>query len=104
MIGDSCEVTYWKTGLFLANSFIKDEGNRENYIKSLETLVDINMADSSLGFNLFLLSKMEQFIGRQDRAIYWMNECNDRVPAVCKHLNEQNEVFDLKDLLPKNSK
>jgi len=57
------DVTYWGTGLLLVNSFLLDQANSQKYVTALEELVKTPMMDASLGFNLYLLSKVERFRG-----------------------------------------
>lgn len=98
LVGDSEDLTYWKTGLFLLNSFLVDGANRNKYVSASEMLVELPMSKSSLGFNLYFLSKMEQFRGNSNRAKYWLDECQSQAPKVCHHLVSQDADYDLESV------
>ena len=92
-------ITYWKTGLFLMHSFLTDKDNSDKYIHAMEQLIAIeNVAASSLGFNLYLLGKMEQFIGNSENAIHYFERCRKEAPLMYEHLMAQDPAYDLQKL------
>ena len=86
LVGDSVGVTYWKTALYIMDSFSEDIENREQYISILEALVEEDMSANSLGFTLYSLARMETVMGRDERAAHWTNECRIRVSRICENL------------------
>jgi hypothetical protein len=89
-------VKYWRTGLILVHNFLIDEPNRMKYVSALESLVKIEeMAPSSLGFNLYFLSKMEQFRGNKQKAVEWLERCKTETPQMYSHLMAQDPAYDL---------
>ena len=92
-------ITYWKTGLFLMHSFLTDKDNSDKYILAMEQLIEIeNVAASSRGFNLYLLGKMEQFIGNSETAIHYFERCRKEAPLMYEHLMAQDPAYDLEKL------
>lgn len=92
-------ITYWKTGLFLMHSFLMDKENSEKYIDAMEQLIKIEgMTASSRGFNLYLLGKMEQFIGNSKDAIRYFEQCRKETPLMYKYLMAQDPAYDLEKL------
>jgi hypothetical protein len=89
-------VTYWGTGLLIVDSFLLDEENGQKYVTALEELVKSPMAASSLGFNLYLLSKVERFRGNAAKATDYLDRCKKETPLMYQHLVEQDQYFDLK--------
>ena len=99
LVGSAESVAYWKTGLFLMSSFLVDEKNRDKYISAAESLVEIKeMAPSSLGFNMYLLAKMEHFSGNKDNTIKWLELCKKTTPLMYEHLMTQGPAYDLEQL------
>ncbi len=96
LVGSAEDVAYWKTGLFLMNSFLVDEANRDKYVTAAELIVESEeLAPSSLGFNLYLLGKMEQFRGNTQKAMSWFERCKQRTPQMYDHLMAQDPAYDL---------
>ena len=98
LVGDSDDVTYWKTGLFLLNSLLMDKPNSARYISAAEMIVELDMSTASLGFNLYLLGKMEQFLGNSSRSEHWFRECKKRTPEIYQHLMVSDASFNLETL------
>lgn len=99
LIGSAEGVAFWKTGLFLLTSFLVDEKNRDKYISAAEDLAEIKeMAPSSLGFNMYLLAKMEQFQGNKENTIKWLELCKKTTPLMYEHLMTQDPAYDLEQL------
>jgi hypothetical protein len=91
--GDS--VPFWRTGLLLMHSFLLDEDNQDKFLDAMKALVTLEMAPSSLGFNLYLLAKMEHFIGKNEDASQHLDKCKKEIPAMYEHLMSQDLSFDL---------
>jgi len=89
------DVTYWKTGLLLVHSFLLDQSNGTKYVGALEQLVATPMAASSLGFNLYLLAKIEKFRGNRDKAVNYLERCKKETPLMYEHLMRQDPLYDL---------
>jgi len=99
LIGSAEGVAYWKTGLFLLTSFLVDEKNRGKYISAAEALIEIKeMAPSSLGFNMYLLAKMEQYQGNKENTIKLLEMCKKTTPLMYEHLMTQDPAYDLEQL------
>jgi hypothetical protein len=99
LIEKNGEVTYWKTGAFLMHKFLKDQRNRANYVSAMEKLIEIDeMHPSSLGFNLYLLAKMEQHQGNKERARKYLDECKKEAPLMYDYLMTQDSSYDTKSL------
>lgn len=99
LVGSAERLAFWKTGLFLMNSFLVDEPNRDRYVSAGQMLLELpGMAPSSLGFNLYLLAKMEQFRGNSEKAVYWLQQCRERTPLMYQHLMGQDPVYDLESV------
>jgi hypothetical protein len=89
-------VTYWRTGVVLVHSLLLDDtANQPKYVKALEDLVSKPMAVSSLGFNLYLLAKVESFRGNHRRAAEYLDRCKKEAPAMYQHLMSQDAAYDL---------
>lgn len=92
-------VKYWRTGLILMHNFLIDDANRMKYVGAVESLIKIEeMAPSSLGFNLYLLSKMEQFRGNKQKAVEWLERCKTETPQMYSHLMAQDPAYDLESI------
>jgi hypothetical protein len=90
---------YWKTGLLLTNKFAVDAKNRSHYITAMESLVNVeHVAPASRGFNLYLLGKMEKFVGNSSKASEYFARCKKEAPLMYDHLMEQDPFFDLKTI------
>ena len=99
LIEKNGEVLYWKTGAFLMHKFLKDHRNRDKYINAMEILIDAkDIAPSSLGFNLYLLSKMEQHIGNKEKAKNYLEQCKNKTPLMYDYLMSQDDYYDTKAL------
>lgn len=96
LVVTSQDITYWGTGLVLVNSFLLDQENSQKYVTALEELVKTPMAASSLGFNLYLLSKVERFRGNAAKANDYLELCKQETPLMYQHLMQQDQYFDLK--------
>jgi hypothetical protein len=96
LVATSQDITYWGTGLVLVNSFLLDQANSHKYVTALEELVKIPMAASSLGFNLYLLSKLERFRGNTAKADNYLEQCKQETPLMYQHLMQQDQYFDLR--------
>jgi hypothetical protein len=92
-------VTYWKTGLVLMQAFLVDQENSSKYINGMKSIVELSdIAPSSLGFNLYLLGKMEQFRGNNESATKYFEKCKTRTPLMYEHLMGQDPTFNLESL------
>jgi hypothetical protein len=99
LIEKNGEIRYWKTGAFLMHKFLKDQRNRGKYIGAMETLIDAKeIAPSSLGFNLYLLAKMEQHIGNNGKAKDYLERCKNNTPLMYDYLMAQDAYYDTKAL------
>jgi tetratricopeptide (TPR) repeat protein len=99
LVASSDQISYWKTGIFLMNSFLVDKEKRQQYISASEKLVEINeMAPSSLGFNLYLLGKMESYLGNNEKAIKWFEKCKQIAPLMYEYLMTQDPTYDLESI------
>lgn len=98
LVGNLGDISFWKTGLFLMHSFLKDEPRQNEYIKTAELLVPLKMAPSSKGFILYLLGKMEQFRKDNQKAIEWFEKCKSETPLMYEHLMTQDPGYDLKSV------
>lgn len=93
------DVTYWRTGLMLVHALLLDEtANQPKYVTALEDLVSKPMADSSLGFNLYLLAKVETFRGNHGKASEHLERCKKEAPAMYQHLMNHDAAYDLRAL------
>lgn len=93
------EVTYWGAGVLILRSFLTDPGKSAKCIEAMEGLVETgNIAPSSLGFDLYVLSKMERFKGRDDKANFYLQRCKKDAPRMYEYLMGQDQYFDLKSL------
>lgn len=93
----SDSVIYWKTGLLIFSKFMTDPSRRKQYISAMEQMVTQgNMAPASKGFNLYLLGKMEQYVGNPLKANEYFGKCKNETPLMYNHLMEQDSFFDLK--------
>jgi hypothetical protein len=107
MSGDHPE--YWKTGLFLMHSFLKDEANADKYVSALTGIMSSadEMAPSSYGLLAYLAGKIEQKRGRNDQAIEFFQRCKIKAPLMYEHLMTQDPAYDLislqKQLLKDNT-
>ena len=91
------ELSNWKTGIFLMNSFLVDQKNKDKYIEAMKGLLSqTNMMPASRGFNLYLLAKMLQFIGNTADANRYLEECKKETPQMYQHLMSQDSSYDLK--------
>lgn len=90
--------TYWATGLFLVHSFLLDQANGQRYLTALEELIKTPMAASSLGFNLYLLAKVEDFRGNRTKAADYLERCRKETPLMYEHLMQQDSHYDLRVL------
>jgi nitrogen fixation-related uncharacterized protein len=101
-------VTFWKTGLMLMQAFLVDQKNTDKYFAAMNSITELtDMAPSSLGFNLYLLAKMEQFRGNNNKAIQYFEKCKTRTPLMYEHLMAQDPTYNLENLrnwMLKNSK
>ena len=74
----------------------------------MKSLLDIpEMARSSRGWNLYLLAKMVQFMGKTQDAIEYFGKCKDETPLMYQHLMSQDADYDLvklRDWLKQNLK
>jgi hypothetical protein len=102
------KVTFWKTGLMLMQAFLVDQKNTDKYFAAMNSITELtDMAPSSLGFNLYLLAKMEQFRGNNNKAIQYFEKCKTRTPLMYEHLMAQDPTYNLENLrnwMLKNSK
>jgi len=66
------------------------------------------MAPTTLGFNLYFLSKMEQFRGNKQKAVEWLERCKTETPQMYSYLMAQDPAYDLElirqDLLKKTTR
>jgi len=95
------EVEFWKTGLFLMHSFLMDQERSDSYVLALEQIMEQGSADisvSSVGFNLYMLGKMEQYRGNAPRAQRYFEECKEKAPLMYNFLMEADSSFDLEAL------
>jgi len=101
-------VTFWKTGLMLMQAFLLDQENSNKYITAMNSITEAKeIAASSLGFNLYLLGKMEQFRGNNNKAIQYFEKCKTQTPLMYEHLMAQDPTYNLQSLrnwMLKNSK
>jgi hypothetical protein len=101
-------VTFWKTGLMLMKAFLVDKENSNKYIAAMNSITELTeIAPSSLGFNLYLLGKMEQFRGNNNKAIQYFEKCKTQTPLMYEHLMAQDPTYNLDNLrnwMLKNSK
>ena len=98
LVGNVGDISFWRTGLFLMHSFLRDEPQQDNYIQAAELLLSLEMAPSSKGFVLYLLGKMEQFRKDNQKAIEWFDKCKNETPLMYEHLMTQNPGYDLKSV------
>jgi cell division protein FtsB len=98
MFGD--EPQYWKTGLFLMHSFLKDETNGDKYLNAISALMteEEHMAPSSYGFLAYLAGKIEQKLGRNAQAMEFFERCKKKTPLMYEHLMAQDPSYDLNSL------
>lgn len=97
LIEKNGEMRYWKTGAYLMHRFLRDKENRERYITAMSKLIEVDgIAPSSLGFNLYLLAKMEQHRGNADRALKYLEECKKQAPLMYDYLMAQDPAYDTK--------
>ena len=66
--------------------------------KAMHDLVKLRMSPSSLGFNLYLLSKMHQFTGDVAGATEFSTRCREETPSMYAHLMAQDANYDLRQL------
>lgn len=78
------------------NSFLLDQANSQKYVTALEELVKTPMMEASLGFNLYLLSKVERFRGNTAKADDYLDRCKQETPLMYQHLMQQDQYFDLR--------
>lgn len=96
------DIKYWKTGLFLMQSFLVDKKNSDKYLMAMSEVVNIDkMAPCSKGFNLYLLGKMHEYLGDSQKAIVNYNLCKKLAPLMYDHLMNQDPAYDLNKI--KNS-
>jgi hypothetical protein len=92
-------VTFWKTGLVLMQAFLVDQENGTKYINAMKSIIDLrDISPSSLGFNLYLLGKMEQFRGNSENAMQYFEKCKTRTPLMYEHLMGQDPTYNLENL------
>jgi hypothetical protein len=94
--GDS-DISYWRTGVFLMHRFIQDSTDRDKYIAAMELLVNQErVAASSIGFNLYLLAKMQEHLGNTEKSLESLKRCKDTAPLMYEHLMAQDPAFNTK--------
>lgn len=99
---------YWKTGLFLVNSYLIDKKNSTKYVNVLESLANIkDISPSSKGFLFYLAGKIEKNEQHTERAILYFNKCKANTPLMYEYLIEQDPAYNLNSIeewLIKNQK
>jgi hypothetical protein len=99
---------YWKTGLFLVNSYLIDKKNSTKYVNVLESLANIkDISPSSKSFLFYLAGKIEKNEQHTERAILYFNKCKDNAPLIYEYLIEQDPAYNLNSIeewLIKNKK
>ncbi len=97
LIEKNGEAKYWKTGAYLMHRFLKDKRNREKYVAAMLMLIEVeNIAPSSLGFNLYLIAKMEEHRGNADRALKYLEKCKEKAPLMYDYMMAQDPSYDTK--------
>lgn len=99
---------YWKTGLFLVNSYLIDKKNSNKYVNVLDSLANIkDISPSSKGFLFYLAGKIEKNEQHAERAILYFNKCKANAPLMYEYLIEQDPAYNLNSIeewLIKNQK
>lgn len=99
---------YWKTGLFLVNSYLLDKKHSIKYVNVLDSLANIKeISPSSKGFLFYLAGKIEKNEHHTKRAISYFNKCKANTPLMYEYLIEQDPAYDLDSIekwLLKNQK
>jgi hypothetical protein len=92
-------IMYRNTGYLLLHEFLLDQRNSEKYINALEQIVSCEgMAPQSKGVNLYLLYKMAKFRGNDERAKYFLKQCEAETPLMYDHLMAHDDYYDLVSL------
>ena len=86
MVASSNSVSYWATGSFLYREALLDQ-NGSVYMSTLESLATLEMAKSSKGFILLLLSQLYEANQRLDDAKQALESCHSIAPKVCASLS-----------------
>lgn len=87
---------YWKTGLFLVNSYLIDKKNSIKYVNAIESLANIKeISQSSKGFLFYLAGKIEKNEQHTERAILFFKKCKDSTPLIYEYLIEQDPAYNL---------
>lgn len=97
LIEQNGEIKYWKTGAYLMHRFLKDKRNRGKYVAAMLMLIEVeNIAPSSLGFNLYLIAKMEEHRGNADLALKYLEKCKKKAPLMYDFMMAQDPSYDTK--------
>ena len=86
---------YWRTAAVLFGAAMKDDSKRNNCIRALEELTQIEMRPSSLGFSLYLLGKLKQLVDDPVGASAAFTLCREKAPEMYAHLMDYDSDFDL---------
>ena len=93
------DVSYWKTGLFLACEYARNPQGVDRYTTALSSLLNApNVAPSSKGFILYLLSRIERERGNTARAEEYLARCKHDTPLMYDHLMQNDSLFVMRDL------
>lgn len=90
---------FWKTGLYLIDSYLTDKSNGSKYAKALSDLANVkDIAPSSKGFLLYLTGKLEKNEGHSESAIKYFDLCKKETPLMYEYLMSQDPAYDLNSI------
>lgn len=99
LLGPGAGAEYWRSGLFLMHRFLVEPGSRDKHVAAMEQLLNAeSMVPCSKGFIFYLLGKMEQLRGNNDKATEHFDACKKEAPLMYEHLISQDPAYDLQSV------
>lgn len=90
---------YWSAALFLMHRFLASPAERDKYVAAIADMLKAkDVGPSSRGFMLYLLAKMEQARGNNDRAAEHFGACKSEAPLMYELLISQDPAYDVSRL------
>ena len=90
--------SYWATAAWLLHRYLVEQASTASYLRAMRDLSVLDMAPSSKGFVLYLLSKMERDTGDTDAAVSSLRRCQTEAPLMYEFLMGQDPAYDLNAL------
>lgn len=97
MVAQGHEFKYWRTGFLVVKEFLMKPDHQEKCVSAIRDFIHAgqNMAPSSHGLLLYLLSKMELYRGNNADSKTYLEVCKEKAPEAYEYFMKHDDTYDL---------